>query len=95
MAQEQDELRRDLEVQARRREKAESSMRKILLGMVYLGTLAVLFLFPLLAGLYLGNWLDNRNPEYQYRWTINLMLLGLFLGVVNVVLFIRERMRDE
>jgi ATP synthase protein I len=92
---EQDEFRRELEAQTRRREQSERSLRKILLGMVFLGTLTVLFLFPVLVGLYLGSWLDDRSAEYQYRWTINLLLLGIFLGIVNVVLFIRERMRDE
>jgi ATP synthase protein I len=92
---EQDEFRRELETQTRRRAESEQSLRKILLGMAFLGTLAVLFLFPVIVGLYLGKWLDDQSVEFQYRWTINLLLLGIVLGIVNVVLFIRERMRDE
>jgi ATP synthase protein I len=92
---EQDEFRRELEAQTRRRAESEQSLRKILLGMAFLGTLAVLFLFPVIVGLYLGKWLDDQSVEFQYRWTINLLLLGIVLGIVNVVLFIRERMRDE
>jgi ATP synthase protein I len=95
MSGEQDEFRRELEAQTRRRAESEQSLRKILLGMAFLGTLAVLFLFPVIVGLYLGKWLDDQSVEFQYRWTINLLLLGIVLGIVNVVLFIRERMRDE
>lgn len=90
----QEAFRRELEAQTRRRAESEQSLRKILLGMAFLGTLAALFLFPVLAGLYLGIWLDDRSAEFQYHWTINLLLLGIVLGIVNVVLFIRERMRD-
>jgi ATP synthase protein I len=28
---------------------------------------------------------------YSIRWTVSLILLGVFVGAVNVYLFIRER----
>ncbi|MBK6277881.1 MAG: AtpZ/AtpI family protein [Gammaproteobacteria bacterium] len=52
--------------------------------------MSVLFLAPLLAGAYLGRWLDSLGEGYTVRWTVNLILLGLALGVFNVYLFIRK-----
>jgi ATP synthase protein I len=50
----------------------------------------VLFLLPLIGGAYLGRWLDGLHEGYSVRWTVNLILLGLALGVLNVYLFIRR-----
>lgn len=54
------------------------------------GTAGLLLAFPLVLGAYLGRWLDERAPGYSVHWTINLILLGLIVGVVNVVLFFRK-----
>jgi ATP synthase protein I len=42
------------------------------------------------GGAYLGSWLDGLQAGYSVRWSVNLILLGLALGVLNVVLFIRK-----
>jgi ATP synthase protein I len=34
--------------------------------------------------------LDGLQAGYSVRWTVNLILLGLALGVLNVILFIRK-----
>ena len=57
---------------------------------VFLGSLSVLFVAPLLAGAYLGRWLDGLGEDYTVRWTLNCILLGLVLGVTNVYVFIRK-----
>ena len=49
-----------------------------------------LVLLPLIGGAYLGRWLDGLHEGYSVRWTVNLILLGLALGVLNVYLFIRR-----
>ena len=54
------------------------------------GTAGLLLCVPLVAGAYLGRWLDEQSAGYTYRWTVNLILLGLAVGVVNVYLFFRE-----
>ncbi|HCU54125.1 MAG TPA: F0F1 ATP synthase subunit, partial [Gammaproteobacteria bacterium] len=46
---------------------------------------------PVIGGAYLGRWLDSLVAGYSIRWTVSLILLGVFLGAVNVYLFIRER----
>jgi ATP synthase protein I len=74
----------------RRLAEAERSRRSLLAQTVFLGTLSVLFLLPLIGGAYLGRWLDGLHEGYSVRWTVNLILLGLALGVLNVYLFIRR-----
>jgi ATP synthase protein I len=88
---EEERLRRRLELQARRLRKAESERNTLLAQTVFIGTLGLLFVLPLVAGAYLGKWLDGLMAGYSIRWTVSLILLGVFVGAVNVYLFIRER----
>ena len=57
------------------------------------GTAGLLLAVPLVIGAYLGLWLDERAPGYSVRWTIDLILLGLAVGVANVILFFRQHGR--
>ena len=43
-----------------------------------------------MGGAYLGHWLDGLVEGYSVRWTVSLILLGVFIGGLNVYLFIRE-----
>jgi ATP synthase protein I len=82
--------RQEVDRDARRLEDAERGRRTLLAQTVFLGTLSVLFLVPLVAGAYLGRWLDGMHEGYSVRWTVNLIILGLAAGVLNVYLFIRK-----
>jgi len=86
-----DKWRRDVDRDARRLKDAERGRRSLLAQTVFLGTLSVLFLVPLVGGAYLGRWLDSLGEGYTVRWTVNLILLGLVAGVLNVYFFIRKR----
>ena len=57
---------------------------------VFLGTLALLFVLPVVAGAYLGSWLDGLRENYSYRWTMILLVTGVFIGAMNVYLFIQR-----
>jgi ATP synthase protein I len=85
-----DELRKQVERQARRMQQAEHDRPTLIGQTIYLGTLGVLFVLPLLVGAYLGSWLDGMADQYSSRWTVSLILLGVFVGALNVYLFIRE-----
>jgi len=85
-----DELRKQVERQARRMEKAERDRPTLLGQTVYAGTLGLLFVLPVVGGAYLGHWLDSLAAGYSTRWTLSLILLGIFVGALNVYLFIRE-----
>lgn len=75
---------------AHRLKTAERGRRSLLAQTVFLGSLSVLFVAPLLGGAYLGRWLDGLSEGYSVRWTINLIVLGLAVGIFNVYFFIRK-----
>lgn len=82
--------RRDVARDSARLKQAERSRRSLLAQTVFLGSLSVLFLVPLLGGAYLGRWLDSLGEGYTVRWTVNMIILGLALGMFNVYFFIRK-----
>ena len=84
------ELRRKVEQQSRRMQKAERERHTLLAQTVYIGTLGLVFVLPVVGGAYLGHWLDSLAPGYSFSWTLNLLLLGVVIGAVNVYLMIRE-----
>ncbi len=86
-----DNLGREIERQARRMRKAEQERPTLVGQTVYIGTLGLLMVLPVIAGAYLGHWLDGLAEGYSIRWTMSLILLGVFIGAMNVYLFIRER----
>jgi len=85
-----DDLRKQVERQARRMKKAEREQPTLIGQTVYIGTLGLLFVLPVIGGAYLGQWLDSLAADYSTHWTVSLLLLGVFVGALNVYLFIRE-----
>ena len=85
-----DDLRKQVERQARRMKKAERERPTLIGQTVYVGTLGLLFVLPVIGGAYLGKWLDSQAAGYSIRWTMSLILVGVFVGGLNVYLFIRE-----
>ena len=86
----QSDLRKQVERQAQRMKKAEREQSTLLGQTTYIGTLGLLFILPLIAGAYLGQWLDNLAAGYSTRWTVSLIVVGVFVGALNVYLFIKE-----
>ncbi|MDX2486293.1 MAG: AtpZ/AtpI family protein [Gammaproteobacteria bacterium] len=86
----QQELRKQVEQQARRMKQAEQDRPTLIGQTVYIGTLGLLFVLPVVAGAYFGRWLDAMASGYSVRWTVSLILLGAFIGMVNVYYFIKE-----
>lgn len=84
------ELERAVEREAKRLRRAERDRGGLLALTGYLGTLALLFLIPVVGGAYLGLWLDERASAFSSRWTVSLILAGVALGALNVILYIRE-----
>lgn len=86
----EEQLRSAVEKQVKRMQRAEKERPTLLAQSVFMGTLALLFVLPLIVGAYLGNWLDDMAQGYSIHWTIGLMLVGLVVGIFNVYLYIRE-----
>ena len=82
-------LKATVQTQAVRIRKAEKERRTLLANTIYLGTLGLIFVLPVIAGAYLGNWLDSRLKGYSFSWTVTLIVLGVFIGAVDVYLFVR------
>jgi ATP synthase protein I len=85
-----EELEKNLERSARRIDRAERERRTVLAQTAYLGTLGIVFVVPVVAGVYLGRWLDGLFPGYSLRWTLSLLFVGIVIGAVNVYLMIRD-----
>ena len=83
-------LRQSIERQAKRMTQAEKDRPTLLAQTVFLGTLALLFVLPVVGGAYLGHWIDSQLAGYSYRWTVSLLLTGVFVGGMNVYLYIRN-----
>ena len=86
----EEELRNSVEKQAKRMRRAEQERPTLLAQSVFMGTLALLFVLPVIAGAYLGNWLDDMAQGYSIHWTIGLIFVGLVVGVLNVYMYVRE-----
>lgn len=81
------EVQRDVE----RIRKAERERPTLMAQTVYLGTVGLILVLPIVAGAYLGSWLDERLQGFSFSWTVTLIVLGVFVGALDVYLFIRER----
>lgn len=76
--------------QAERMKRAEKDRRSLLRQTIHLGTLGLVFVLPVVAGAYLGSWLDSRLEGYAVQWTLSMIFLGIVIGAVNVYWLIRE-----
>jgi len=91
MSEDDKNLREALPRQIKRLRQAR---RAGVLGMLLAGgTAGLLLAVPLVIGAYLGRWIDEQSPGYSVHWTVNLLLLGLAVGVYNVYRFFKENDR--
>lgn len=84
-----EKLKSEVQKDVDRLAKAEREKRTLLAQTVYLGTLGLMLALPIVGGAYLGTWLDDRLKGYSVSWTITLIILGVFVGAVNVYLFVK------
>lgn len=71
-------------------EKGERERRSMLGYTVFMGTIAGLFVLPVVGGAYLGRWIDSLAAGYSVRWTVSLILLGVVVGAVNVYRYLED-----
>lgn len=84
------QLQQRIDEQVERLRKADRDRPTLLAQTTYIGTLGLLLVLPVVAGAYLGRWLDSMLPGYSLRWTLSMIFLGLVVGGVNVYLYVRE-----
>lgn len=85
-----EQLRKRVEQQAQRMKQAEKDRPTLISQTVYIGTLGLVFVLPVVGGAYLGRWLDGMVEGYSIRWTLSMLFLGVIMGAANVYLLIRE-----
>jgi|TARA_R110002096_G_scaffold43552_4_gene117674 ATP synthase protein I len=86
----QDEVSKKVEQQVRRMKKAMRERPTLMSQTVFIGVLGLLLVLPIIAGAYIGHWVDQQITAYSSRWTVSLILVGLFIGIMNVYLYIKE-----
>jgi ATP synthase protein I len=86
----ENDLLKRVERQARRMRKAERERPTLIGQTIYLGTLGLVFVLPVVGGAYLGRWLDGFVQGYSVRWTISFILLGIGVGALNVYFLLKE-----
>ena len=79
-----------VEQEVKRMARAERERHTVLAQTVFLGTLGLVFVLPVVFGAYLGRWLDEMTGGYSMRWTLSLICLGLLIGAMNVYFMFRE-----
>ena len=84
------QLQQRIDEQVERLKKAERDRPTLLAQTTYIGTLGLLMVLPVVAGAYVGRWLDSLMAGYSLRWTLSMIFLGLIVGAVNVYLYVRE-----
>ncbi len=90
VSQNHEQLRKQIDRQVRRMEKAQRERATLLSQTVYIGVLGLVFVLPVVAGAYLGRWLDSLIAGYSIRWTLSMLFIGVVVGAVNVYLLVRE-----
>lgn len=83
-------LKEKIERQANRMKKAERERNTLIGQTIFIGTLGLLLVLPVVGGAYLGHWLDSMMEGYSIRWTTSLILVGVIIGAVNVYYFIKD-----
>ena len=85
-----EKLKERVKDQVRRADKAERERPTVIGQTVFLGTLGLLMVLPMVGGAYLGRWLDGMVEGYSIRWTLSMLFLGVIIGATNVYLFLRR-----
>ena len=86
----ENQLKEEVARQIRRMKQAEHDRPTLLKQTVYLGTLGLLFIVPVIVGAYVGRWLDGLSAGYSMRWTLSLIVLGVGAGAVSVYMNVKE-----
>ncbi len=81
------QLKKKIDNQVKRIKKAEHNDRP---NLPSIGTLGLVMVLPIIAGVYLGHWLDDRVEGYSTHWTLSLLLAGLVIGIFNVYFLIKD-----
>lgn len=88
----EESLAERLEVRASRRliSRREEQRIDARQGLSFLGAIGWHLPVPTVAGALIGKWLDGKYPHETVSWSLNLMLLGLVLGMISTWVWVRR-----
>lgn len=84
------DLEKQVSVRVNKINQAKKEKATLLAQTAYLGTLGFVFILPIIVGAYLGLWLDEKLKGFSIIWTLNLIIVGVIVGAINVYLMIKE-----
>ncbi|MEI6706525.1 MAG: AtpZ/AtpI family protein [Methylococcales bacterium] len=87
----QQQLKKRIDTQIERMKQAEKDRPNLLSQTVYIGTLGLVMVLPIVGGAYLGHWLDGLVTGYSMRWTLSLLFSGVVVGFFNVYFLIKNK----
>ncbi|HTX02270.1 MAG TPA: AtpZ/AtpI family protein [Candidatus Acidoferrales bacterium] len=84
------DLHRAIERQIDLEERSRRGRTSLLARTVYLGSVGIMLTLPIVAGAYMGRWLDEHTNAFSFSWTVSLIVIGVLIGATNVTVFIRQ-----
>lgn len=78
-----DRFSRQIEESGRKLLEARRQRPRVWCQAALLGVGGWLVVLPVVAGAYLGLWLDRRHGGHGQSWTLTLILIGLGVGLYN------------
>jgi ATP synthase protein I len=87
----QQHLRKKIDSQIKRIKKAEHDRPNLLSQTIYIGTLGLVMVLPVIGSVYLGRWLDSLLAGYSVRWTLSLLFTGVVIGAFNVYFLLKDK----
>jgi len=88
----QDKLQKTINKEIKRLEQAEKNKRSLLAYSSFVGVLGTVLVLPIVAGAYLGRWLDSFDTGFSISWTISFIFIGVVVGVVNTYYLIKGKL---
>lgn len=76
--------------EVRRVVRAQHERQNLIGQSLYLGTLGIVFVLPIVAATYIGLWIDEALPGYSVQGTLSGIILGIAVGALNVYLIVKE-----
>jgi ATP synthase protein I len=90
MKKRQQQLKNRIDRQVQRMKQAEQDRPNLLSQTIYLGTLGLVMVLPIVAGAYLGHWLDSWATA-SINWMLCLLLTGVVIGFFNVYFLLKNK----
>lgn len=87
----QQQLKNRIDKQVERMKQAERDRPNLLSQSIYISTLGLVMVLPMIAGVYLGHWLDSQESGYSTRWMLILLISGVVIGFFNVYFLLKNK----